>query len=82
MGRGAAFTHSEDDLIITNAEHRTANELLELHNQLREDMMWVRRSQKSIARRVERLRDDGRLDVRDEATRRKAYYGRHNKAKE
>ncbi len=77
MGRGTAFTHSEDQFLSTNAENRTARELLELHQELREDMMWPQRSVKSLARRVERLREEGTLGVRDEETRRKAYYGRH-----
>ncbi len=77
MGRGVAFTHSEDHFLSDNAEHRTARELLELHLELREDMMWPERSVKSLARRVERLREDGKIGVRDEDTRRKAYYGRH-----
>ena len=77
MGRGVAFTHSEDQFLSDNSEHRTAHELLELHSELREDMMWPQRSVKSLARRVERLREGGRIGVRDEETRRKAYYGRH-----
>jgi hypothetical protein len=77
MGRGVAFTHSEDQFLSDNAEHRTARELLELHGELREDMMWPERSVKSLARRVERLREEGKIGVRDEETRRKAYYGRH-----
>ncbi len=77
MGRGIAFTHSEDHFLLHNAEHRTARELLGLHQELREDMLWPERSVKSLARRVERLRIEGKLGVRDEDTRRKAYYGRH-----
>lgn len=77
MGRGVAFTHSEDDFLISNGEHRTANELLDIHEELRADMMWPQRSLKSLARRVERLREEGKLEIRDEETRRKAYYGRH-----
>lgn len=77
MGRGVAFTHSEDQFLSDNAESRTARELLELHGELREDMMWPERSVKSLARRVERLREEGKIGVRDEETRRKAYYGRH-----
>ena len=78
MGRGLAFTPSEDDFVIANAETRTAHELKELHDQLRIDMLWPERSLKSLARRVERLRDRGRIETRDEETRRKAYYGRNN----
>ncbi len=77
MGRGIAFTHSEDDFIVTNAENKTAKELFELHEELRQELMWTERSVKSIARRVERLREDGKLGTRDDETRRKAYYGRH-----
>ena len=77
MGRGVAFTHSEDKFIVANAEMKTARELFELHEELREDLMWPQRSVKSLARRVERLREDGKLGTRDEETRRKAYYGRH-----
>jgi len=77
MGRGVAFTHSEDDFLTTNAEFKTARELFELHEELRQDLMWSKRSVKSLARRVERLRMDGKLGTRDEETRRKAYYGRH-----
>lgn len=77
MGRGSAFTHSEDEFLITNVEQSTAQELFSTHEQLRIDMMWSQRSLKSLARRVERLRIEGRLEIRDEETRRKAYYGRH-----
>ena len=80
MGRGTAFTHSEDQFLSDNAESKTAHELMELHQELQEDMMWPLRSIKSLARRVERLREDDRLGIRDEETRRKAYYGRHNKS--
>lgn len=79
MGRGVAFTPSEDDFIIANGENKTARELLELHEELRGDMMWPQRSQKSLARRVERLREMGILGKRDDATRRKAYYSRVSK---
>ena len=78
MGRGLAFTPSEDDFIIGNAESRTAHELKELHDRIRIDMLWPERTLKSLARRVERLRDRGRIDTRDEDTRRKAYYGRNH----
>lgn len=77
MGRGAAFTFSEDEFIIENAETKTAKELYELHETQRVDKMWPERSVKSLARRVERLREIGRLGKRDEETRRKAYYGRN-----
>jgi predicted nucleic acid-binding protein len=77
MGRGTAFTHSEDLFLSDNAEHKTAREIFELHQQLREDMLWPERSIKSLARRVERLREEGQLGIRDEETRRKAYYERH-----
>ncbi len=79
MGRGVAFTPSEDDFIATNAENKTARELFETHEELRADMMWSQRSVKSLARRVERLRETGKVGRRDEDTRRKAYYGRVNK---
>ena len=77
MGRGVAFTHSEDDFLVTSAEFKTARELFELHEELRQDLMWPKRSVKSLARRVERLRMDDKIGTRDEETRRKAYYGRH-----
>jgi len=77
VGRGIAFTFSEDDFLATNAEDKTASEISELHQQLREDMMWPERSLKSLARRVERLRELGRIGKRNEETRRKAYYGRN-----
>lgn len=79
MGRGVAFTPSEDDFIATNAENKTARELFELHEQLRGDMMWPQRSLKSLARRVERLREKGQVGKRDDDTRRKAYYSRESK---
>jgi hypothetical protein len=79
MGRGVAFTPSEDDFIATNAENKTARELLDLHDELRADMFWPERTVKSLARRVERLRDTGKVGKRDEDTRRKAYYGRVTK---
>ncbi len=78
MGRGVAFTPSEDDFIATNAENKTALELLEIHEELRADMMWSQRTIKSLARRVERLRETGKVGKRDIDTRRKAYYGRVN----
>ena len=78
MGRGTAFTHSEDNFLVANAENKTAQELLELHHQLQMDMMWPRRSKKSLARRIERLREEEKLSTRDDETRRKAYYGRLN----
>jgi hypothetical protein len=77
MGRGTAFTASEDDFLAANGENKTAKELFYLHEQLRVDMLWPPRSIKSLARRVERLRELKRIDVRDEETRRKAYYGRN-----
>jgi len=77
MGRGVAFTHSEDDFLVTNSENKTARELFELHEELRPDLMWPQRSVKSLARRVERLREEGKTGTRDDETRRKAYYGRH-----
>ncbi len=77
MGRGIAFTPSEDDFLATNAEDKTAKEIVDLHNQLREDMVWSKRSLKSLARRIERLRELGKIGKRSEETRRKAYYGRN-----
>lgn len=77
MGRGIAFTSSEDDFLAMNAEQKTAKELLEVHQELRSDMMWPERSLKSLARRVERLRELGKVGKRVEETRRKAYYGRN-----
>ncbi len=77
MGRGIAFTVSEDDFLATSAENKTAKEVLELHQELRGDMLWPQRSLKSLARRIERLRELGKLGVRSEETRRKAYYGRN-----
>lgn len=79
MGRGVAFTPSEDDFISTNAENKTALELFEIHEELRTDFMWSQRSVKSLARRVERLRETGKVGKRDDDTRRKAYYSRENK---
>jgi len=77
MGRGIAFTPSEDDFLATNAEDKTAKEIVDLHNQLRGDMVWSKRSLKSLARRIERLRELGKIGKRSEETRRKAYYGRN-----
>jgi len=79
MGRGVAFTPSEDDFISTNAESKTARELLDLHEELRADMFWPERTVKSLARRVERLRENGAVGKRDDDTRRKAYYARESK---
>jgi hypothetical protein len=79
MGRGVSFTPSEDDFLTTNAENKTARELYEIHEELRADMLWPKRTVKSLARRVERLRVTGALGIRDEDTRRKAYYGRVSK---
>jgi len=77
MGRGTAFTFSEDEFIIENAETKTAKELYETHEEVRLEKMWPQRSVKSLARRVERLRETDRLGRRDDETRRKAYYGRN-----
>ena len=77
MGRGTAFTFSEDEFIIESAETKTAKELYEAHEEVRAEKMWPRRSVKSLARRVERLREIGDLGKRDDETRRKAYYGRN-----
>jgi len=76
MGRGIAFTPSEDDFLIANAETKTAKELTEMHNDMRKDLLWPERSLKSLARRVERLREQGRISTRTDEARRKAYYGR------
>ena len=78
MGRGVAFTSSEDEFLVSNAEEKTASEVAELHDQIREDMMWPKRSLKSLARRIERLRGQGTVGKRSEETRRKAYYGRNS----
>ncbi len=78
MGRGVMFTPSEDNFIATNAENKTALELFELDEELRTDMFWSQRTVKSLARRVERLRDTGKVGKRNNDTRRKAYYGRIN----
>jgi len=77
MGRGIAFTPSEDNFLATNAENKTAKEILELHRSLRGDMLWPERSLKSLARRIERLRETGAVSIRTEEARRKAYYGRN-----
>ena len=77
MGRGLAFTPSEDSFLMANAERKTAKELTELHGEMRRDMLWPKRSLKSLARRVERQREVGTVGTRDEEARRKAYYGRH-----
>ncbi len=77
MGRGVGFTSSEDDFLATNAEDKTASEIYDLHQELREDMVWPERSLKSLARRIERLRELGKTGKRSEDTRRKAYYGRN-----
>ncbi len=79
MGRGVSFSTNEDDFLLSNADSRTAQELVDLHNSLRSDLLWPERTKKSLARRIERLRDGGRLGLRDIETRRKAYYSRHNK---
>ena len=78
MGRGVAFTATEDDFLVKNAENKTAKELLEMHQQLRAELVWPERSLKSIARRVERLREESKLGIRTEETRRKSYYTRKN----
>ncbi len=77
MGRGTAFTFSEDEFIIESSETKTAKELYEFHETVRTEKMWPERSVKSLARRVERLREISDLGKRDEETRRKAYYGRN-----
>jgi hypothetical protein len=82
MGRGVAFAYSEDQFLAKHAEHKTARELFELHEELRGDMVWAGRSIKSLARRVERLRELSDLGIRDEVTRRKAYYERNKVRRE
>jgi len=79
MGRGVAFAIAEDDFLITNADTRTAQELVDLHDELRVDLLWPERSKKSLARRLERLRYEGKIGLRDVETRRKAYYSRCKK---
>ena len=79
MGRGVAFTVSEDLFILEHAETKTAKQLYDLHQDLRKSKLWPERSIKSIARRVERLREDHKIDVRTDETRRKAYYERGQK---
>lgn len=76
MGRGLGFVPSEDELIIDNADKMTAKELFNLHNNIREDMIWPKRSLKSLARRVERLRELELIGLRPEDTRRRAYFSR------
>ena len=76
-GRGAAFTLSEDKFIIEHAETKTAKELYEYHETVRVEKIWPERSVKSLARRVERLREIEKIGKRDAETRRKAYYGRN-----
>ncbi len=78
MGRGLAFTISEDSFLAENAETSTAKELFDRHENLREQVIWPQRSVKSLARRVERLRELGRIGQRSEETRRKAYFSRHS----
>ena len=77
MGRGVAFTFSEDEFVVKHSETKTAKELYDLHETIRQEKMWPERSIKSLARRVERLRELGSLGKRDDETRRKAYYGRN-----
>ena len=72
MGRGISFTLSEDDFIITNAEIKTAQELFELHQEIRQDMLWPERTLKSLARRLERLREMDEVGKRTEEAKRKA----------
>ena len=76
MGRGLAFTVSEDSFLAEQAENKTAKELFDFHEELREQVLWPQRSVKSLARRVERLRELGRIGQRSEETRRKAYFSR------
>ncbi len=78
MGRGLAFTISEDSFLAEHAETNTAKELFDHHENLREKVIWPQRSVKSLARRVERLRELGRIGQRNEETRRKAYFSRHS----
>lgn len=77
MGRGVAFRPDEDRFLIDNAENKTAEELFNMHEAVRAEKMWPARSEKSLARRVERLREEAQIGMRDEETRRKAYYNRN-----
>lgn len=82
MGKGIEFKESEDQLLIENAEHKTAKQLYELHQTKRAEFLWPSRTLKSIARRVERLRLEGKIGIRDQITRRKAYYERRQITKD
>ena len=77
MGRGLAFQPDEDSFLIEHAESKTAQELFDMHESVRVERIWPPRSVKSLARRVERLREEAQLGKRDEETRRKAYYNRN-----
>ena len=76
MGRGTAFAASEDEFLVTNSQTKTAKEIFEIHESLRQGKFWPGRSVKSLARRVERLRELDEVGKRTEETRRKAYYER------
>jgi len=76
MGRGLEFRPGEDEFLTVNAENKTAKQLYDLHQAAREGTLWPERSGKSLARRVERLREEGKIGKRTEDTRRKAYYER------
>jgi len=76
MGRGIAFQVSEDAFLVEYAENNTAKQLFFLHELTREKSLWPKRSIKSLARRVERLREEGKIGQRSEEARRKALYNR------
>jgi hypothetical protein len=77
LGRGVAFRPDEDRFLVENATSKTAEELFKMHETLRVEKMWPARSEKSLARRVERLREEEQIGMRDEETRRKAYFDRN-----
>ena len=66
MGRGLTFSLIEEELIMDNADLTTA----ELEELLRSQ--GYHRSRKSIARKLEKLREEGKVGLRSRSTRSRA----------
>ena len=75
-GRGSAFRPSEDRMIVSLSKDSNATELFDEHQRMQSKNWWPYRSKKSLARRVETLRNMGKLGLRAPATRRRAYFNR------
>lgn len=67
MGHGKKWTMEEEEILIENIEHCTIKELMRL---------LPSRSQKSINRRIEKLREKGIVGYRRSDSRARSFYQR------